>query len=525
MKATIQVVLCKCCTEVPALIDTTVLEKIASEAPMVVSVIKGDAVCDGKNLSEIIREAKEREVDRVVVLACQKKDISPALLKAYTRAGINEFMVETVDIRDQVLLPHLDEPARAQAKAEAKLKAALARAVMLQPLEMSVEDMKTKNVVIIGAGFAGMAAAQAAAEAGAHTILLESSGKTAKVPGVILTHSKVLGASGYGGNFQLKIKAGEKTEELGAAAVVIASGGGWTKLRGPLAKACKEAIPLYELFLGIRAGNQFKGPVVVVDTPDPVGKTLKVQDYAWDETLETVTDLKKRSPETAVYVIFQEMRAFGLSELAYKEAAEMGVKFIRYDKAGAPKIDSNAQGMLTVKDFSQGERLSIKFGTLAFASIPANPDNMIIADALRIPMSPEGGIRRGSIQRGPVITPRPGVYICGSAMFPKSREVAAAEGQAAGTLAGHYVRNGAIEFGGSVAQVTAEKCSACLTCVRTCPYEAPFIGVASKAEIRTQLCQGCGMCVGICPSKAIELHHFTDDQIAEETRVLLGGDF
>jgi len=61
--------------------------------------------------------------------------------------------------------------------------------------------------------------------------------------------------------------------------------------------------------------------------------------------------------------------------------------------------------------------------------------------------------------------------------------------------------------------------------VRTCPYEAPFIGAASKAEIRLQACQGCGMCVGICPSKAIELRNYTDDQITEEARVLLGGDF
>ena len=524
MKAAIQVVLCKCCTEMPALLDMAMLEKIASETPMVMSVKTVDAICDGKNLSEIIREVKEREIDRAVVLACQKKDISPALFKAYTRAGINEFMIELVDIRDQVVLPHQDDRAQAQAKAEAKLEAALARVVMLAPLVRSVEEMKTRNVVIVGAGFAGMAAAQAAAKTGAHTILLESSGKTVKAPGVILTHSKVLGAKGYGGNFQLSIKAGEKVEELGAAAVVIASGGGWTKLKGPLAKACKEAVPLYELYLSIKSGNQIKGPVIVVDTPDPAGKTLRVQDYAWDETLETVIDLKRRSPETLIYVVFQEMRAFGLSELAYKDAAELGVKFIRYDKAGAPRIDPNLPGVLTVKDFSQGEKLSIKFGTLAFASIPANPDNMTIADALRIPMTAEGGIRRGSVQRGPVSTPRPGVYVCGSAMFPKPREVAQAEGQAAGAMAGEYVMKGSIEFGGSVAQVTAEKCSACLTCVRTCPYEAPFIGTASKAEIKTQLCQGCGMCVGICPSKAIELHHYTDDQIAEETRVLLGGD-
>ncbi len=525
MKAKVQVVLCKCCTEIPALLDMEKLRKLASESNNVLSVMTVEAACDGKDLAAMVADARDKEIDRAVVLACHKKDINPALIKAYRRAGVNEFLVEIVNLREEVVLPHVGEPEKAQMKAETKLKAALARSVMLSPLEKSTEEMKTTNVVIIGAGVSGQAAAHEAAKTGAHTILLEKTGKMLKAPGVIMTHAQLLGASGYGGNFQLKIKAGEKVEELGAAAVVIATGGGWSALRGPLAKAVKDAQPLYKFYEQMKSGSAPKGPVVIVDTPDPTGKTLKVQDYAWDDSLETAIELKKKHPETHIYIVFQEMRAFGLSELAYKEAADMGIKFVRYDKSGAPKVDSKNPTTMSVRDFAQGEMLNIKFGTLVFASIPANQDNKIIADALRISMSTEGAIRRGSIQRWPVSTPKPGVFVCGSALFPKSRDIAEAEGAAAGALAGEFVKRGKVEFGGIVAQVTQEKCSACLTCVRTCPYEAPFIGTASKAEIRVQACQGCGMCVGICPSKAIELHNYTDDQIMEEARTLLGGDF
>ena len=525
MKAKIQVVLCRCCTEKPSLLNTERLVKLAGESDNVISVITADAVCDGKNITEVIIDARTKEVDRAVILACHKRDFDPALLKAYRRAGVNEFLVDIVNVREEVILPHIAEPDRAQAKAETMLKAALARSVMLVPLERQAEEMKTKNVVVIGAGVSGQAAAREAAKTGAHTILLEKSGKSLKAPGIIMSHTQLLGASGYGGNFVLRIKAGEKIEELGAAAVVIATGGGWTTLKGPLAKAVKDALPLYRFHEQMQTGGAVKGPVVVVDTPDPAGKAMKVQDYAWDETLETVIELKKKHHEVQIYVVFQEMRAFGLSELAYKEAAELGVRFVRYDKAGAPKVDAKNPTALAVKDFSHGEVLNIKFGTLVFASIPSNPDNQIIAEALRIPMTPEGSLRRGSIQRWPVTTPKPGVFVCGSALFPKSKDVATAEGEAAGKMAGEFVKSGRIEFGGVVAEVTQEKCSACLTCVRTCPYEAPFIGTASKAEIRIQACQGCGMCVGICPSKAIELHNYTDDQIMEQSRVLLGGDF
>jgi len=525
VKASIQVVICNCCVCMPSLLDVDRLIRMASEAPMVVSVRTADAVCDGKNLSEVVKEAKEREVDRAVVLACHKHDVSPALFKSYGRAGVNEYMIEVVNIREEVLLPHLADPARAQSKAETKLAAALVRVVLLKPLAKSSEAMRTKNVVVIGAGVAGQAAARVAAVAGAHTIMIEKTGKSVKAPGVLLNNTQVIGAKGYGGNITLRIEAGQKEEELECAAVIVATGGGWGTLKGPLAKACKDAIPLYKMYEQMQSGSLPSGPVVIVDTPDPTGKTMKVQDYAWDDALETAIDLKKRAPSTEVYVVFQEMRAFGLSELAYKEAAELGIKFVRYDRSATPKIDSKEPTKLVVKDFSQGELLSLRFGTLVFASIPPNKDNEEMADALRIPMTMEGSMRRGSIQRWPVTTPRPGVFVCGSALFPKSREVAKVEGEAAGTMAAEFVRRGAIEFGGAVAEVSQEKCSACLTCIRTCPYEAPFIGTASKAEIRTQLCQGCGMCVGICPSKAIDLHHYTDDQIAAETKVLLGGDF
>jgi len=525
MKCNIQVVICECCVSKPALLDIPALRKIASEAGNVTSVVVADAVCDGENLSDIIKEAKEKEVDRAIVLACHKRDVDPSLFKAYARAGVPANLVEVVNLREEVVLPGAAEPERAQAKAEAKLNAAIARVRMLEPLEKDTEEMRTRNIVIIGAGVAGRAAAEVAARSGAHTIMIEKTGKSLKSPGILMSHTTVIGGKGYGGNFTLRIKAGEKVEDLDCAAVIVATGGGWATLKGPLAKACKDAIPLFKLHEKLESGIVPTGPVVIVDTPDPSGKNVKVQDFAWEESLETAARLKKANPDTDVWVVFQEMRAFGLSELAYKEAAELGVRFVRYDKPAPPKIDPKEPAKLTVKDSAQAEVISIKFGTLVFASIPANADNERIADALRIPMSPEGGVRRGSIQRWPVSTPRPGVFVCGSALFPKSRAAAEAEGTAAGELAAEFVKKGEIEFGGIIAKVEQEKCSACLTCVRTCPYEAPFIGEAGKIEIKAQLCQGCGMCAGICPSKAIELLNYTDDQLGTEARTLLGGDF
>src|SRR5512136_2110446 len=113
MKAKMQVVICKCCSELPALLNTERLAMLATDADMVVSVKTVDAVCDGRELVAVINEAKEKEVDRAIIFACHKKDVSPAIVKAYRRAGVNEFMIEFVNLREEVVLPHMSEPERA----------------------------------------------------------------------------------------------------------------------------------------------------------------------------------------------------------------------------------------------------------------------------------------------------------------------------------------------------------------------------------------------------------------------------
>ncbi len=524
MKCKIQVVICGLCSRTPDVLDTGRLAEVASGTSMVASVMVVDRLCDQKTVKAIAQEAKAKDVDRVVVLPCPKRDVTPQLLSAYARVGVDESVVEMINLVEEVILPHRNNRQGAQEKAEDMLSAALARVTMLKPLETCTEGMRTKNVVVLGAGASGLEAAKAASATGAHTILIEKTDKSLKAPDILMSNASLIAASGYGGNFDLTIEVGEVREQLECAAVVVATGGGWTQPKGPLAKACKGSTTLYELHARIAEdASSITGPIVVVDTPDPKGASSNAQDFAWEEALEAAVGLKKARPDLDISFVFQEMRAFGLAELLYKEAADLGIRFIRYSKASPPNVDKAKPDVLMVTDLAQDEAVALHFGTVAFASIPSNPDNGSIASALRIPMSPSGAIRRGSLQRGPVSTPRPGIFVCGSALFPKALDIAVTEGRAAGAMAGEFVARGSVEYGGSVAVVEPDKCSACLTCVRTCPYEAPFFGETGKAEIRQQLCQGCGMCAGICPSKAIQVVNRTDDQIRAEARVMMGG--
>ena len=73
----------------------------------------------------------------------------------------------------------------------------------------------------------------------------------------------------------------------------------------------------------------------------------------------------------------------------------------------------------------------------------------------------------------------------------------------------------------AVASVDPERCAACVTCVRVCPFDAPFINEQGVSEIPPSACMGCGICPSECPAKAITLKHSTDDQVLAKIDALL----
>ena len=75
--------------------------------------------------------------------------------------------------------------------------------------------------------------------------------------------------------------------------------------------------------------------------------------------------------------------------------------------------------------------------------------------------------------------------------------------------------------GGVVAVVDGERCAACLTCVRVCPYDVPVINEQGEAVIDLAKCKGCGSCVAECPARAIDLMHFRDTQLWEKAKAMV----
>jgi heterodisulfide reductase subunit A len=150
--------------------------------------------------------------------------------------------------------------------------------------------------------------------------------------------------------------------------------------------------------------------------------------------------------------------------------------------------------------------------------VPAENDEL--AALLKLQRTPEDFFLEAHMKLRPVDFATDGIYLCGLAHGPKPLDESISQAAAAVSRACTLLSHDTITVGGIVARVEPEKCAACLTCVRVCPFGVPFINDEGAAQIDAAVCQGCGSCAAECPGKAIQLDHFKDVQIIAKSMAL-----
>jgi len=224
--------------------------------------------------------------------------------------------------------------------------------------------------------------------------------------------------------------------------------------------------------------------------------------------------LKMRAlrPKAEIYVLFRDMRTYGFKEDYYREAANKGVQFIRYEPNDKPMVEAIEDGgrdyiRVTATDPVLGKKLQIDVDQLVLSVAVIPPaDAQDIARHFKVPLSPDGFFQEAHVKLRPVDFAAEGVYLCGTAHYPKHLSEAISQAYAAAGRALTMLSKDTVVASGAVCEVGERDCVSCGACITVCNYNAiEFKDTprGKKAVVNPVLCKGDGLCCSKCPTGAI----------------------
>jgi len=546
----IGVFVCHCGNNISGVVSVDELVDLAGSLPGVVLAERNLYTCSPDGLAAI-REAIEREkLNRVVVASCTHRTHAAIFQQAMREVGLNKYLFEMANIRDQCSWVHGDQPVKASAKAKDLLSSAVAKAYRLAPLQEQTQPV-TPAALVVGGGPAGMTAAANLAAQGFEVHLVEQTDELGgqmqhishtlegldtrelmnrMIDGVngddrITVHlnSTIASHNGAVGNFESEIAssgAGRRTVRHGVT--IVATG---AEMYEPTEYGCDKSdriITQRELEgrLDDGAGASL-GTVVMIQC---VGCRNDERPYCsricCGQAVKNALDLKKQNPDCRIVILYKDVRTFGTTEKYYERARNEGVVFIRYDDENPPDVQPDGTVRAVVPWLGQELTIQSDLVVLSAAVIP-HDTNSALSEALRVPMTLDKFFLEAHIKLRPVEFACEGIFLAGLAHGPKFISETIAQALAAAGRAAAILSKETLKAGAAVASVDRDACAACLTCVRACPYSVPRIedGVAA---IEAVACQGCGTCASQCPAGAINLQYYTDEQVRAAVAGLFG---
>jgi heterodisulfide reductase subunit A len=550
----IGVFVCHCGTNIGGVIDVPAVAKFAKTLPNVVHAEDNLYTCSTDTQERIKSMIEEHNLNRVIVASCTPRTHESLFQNTIREAGLNPYLFEMANIRDQCSWVHSYEPEKAKEKAEKLIQGAVAKAHYLQPL-YKISLSLVKDALVIGGGLAGMTAALDLAEQGYTVHLVEKEKElggnlrrlyhiiTGDDPQKLLKEltqkvkknkniklhlkTQIKAFSGTTGNFHATLETDEgKKEEIDVGVVIIATGGeeykGTEYLHGEDERVLSQ-LELEELMHTDRKKIEELKEVVMIQC---VGSRDEEHPYCsricCTEATKNALAIKEINPHARIYILYRDIRTYGFKEQFYRLAREEGVIYLRYDENDKPEV-TNESGILKVKvkEKMLNQTMVIKpdLLVLSMATRPRST-NSELSKLIKLPLDADGFFLEAHVKLRPVDFASDGIFLCGLAHYPKFTDETIAQASAAVARANQILSKDYLNVGGQVSVVDENLCAACLTCIRVCPYDVPSIrdGVA---YIEISECQGCGTCADACPANAIQLLHVTDREIIAKTRELL----
>ena len=548
----IGVFVCRCGINIAATVDVPEVVKYASNLGAVVHSQEFMFACSQDSQKSINEQIKEKNLNRVVVAACTPRTHEPLFQKTLRASGLNPYLFEFANIREQCSWVHQKEPEKATRKACDLIRMGVSKVRLFEPLSKATLPINRKALVI-GGGVAGMTASLdlAAQGFGVHLVEKETdlggnlrhihytlNGENAqdflsslieKVRSneMINLHTKteIKEITGYVGNFKTLLSTGNgKEEEIEHGVTIVATGGEEYKPNEYLYGQDERIITQRELEERLAndelsAINHQPSTVVMIQC---VGSREDERPYCsricCSQAIKNALKLKELNPKLNIYVLYRDIRSYGIKEIYYKKAREKGIIFIRYEEDRKPEAkNEDGELKINVKDLILNQELLIGTDLLVLSSgIIANEGNKKLSQMLKVPLNADGFFLEAHVKLRPVDFATDGIFVCGLAHYPKDVSETITQAKAAAARATTILRKEYFEAEGKIAEIRKERCSGCGLCVELCPYKAIELDEEEKvAVINEALCKGCGACTASCRGSAIDLKGFKDEQIME----------
>ena len=542
------VFICHCGKNIGGYVDVPGLVEYAKGLPNVAYAEHNLYTCSEDGLQSIKRAIKAHKLNRVVVASCTPRTHAKLFQGATEEAGINKYLFEFVNIRDQCSWVHMKDKVQATQKAKDLVRMGVAKAALLEPrTELEIDVLPVS--LVLGGGVAGMTAAVNLARQGMTVHLVEKDkalgGMLKELETIFPTDVKAkdilrplidtikknpriklhLGTSlkeltGYIGNFEAKLDK----ETIKVGTIIVATGADVLRPEGMFSYGSNPKVMTQLEFEKVLTNSKaLPNKVVMIQC---VGARMPSRTYCSRTccmvAIKNAKELRSRNPGAQVHILHRDINAAGThNEVYYDEAQAKGVMFSRYSLEEPPEVHENGSGAVVKyrhPTLGRTFELPADYVVLSTPMVP-NPDNVDLNKLLKVPLSQEGFFLEAHMKLRPVEFATDGIYLAGSAKWPSSVAEAVSQGLAAAAKAAAPMKSKRIKADAITAEVDPDKCSGCGICESVCPYRAISLeakGDARVAQVNAVLCKGCGTCAATCPSRAITQNGFTDRQLLSQ---------
>jgi heterodisulfide reductase subunit A-like polyferredoxin len=555
----IGVFICNCGINIASVVDVKEVTRYAGSLPNVVYTGDNLFTCSQDTQEKMKKIIVEERLNRLVVAACSPRTHEPLFQDTLGASGLNKYLFEMANIRDQNSWVHQKDPANATKKAKDLVRMAVARASLLKPLIERPLEINQRGLVI-GGGVAGMSAALNLSGQGFEVVLVESEvelgGRARQVHRTIeghdvqlflddlirevrsrtsiqvLTEALVVGFGGYKGNFTTEVLVGPGMYErkIDHGVTIVATGAYEYKPTEYMYGSHNGVMTQTELDSLIhehpKKAEKWKCVVMIQCVGSRNDENPNCSRICCQTAVKHALDLKDLDPDMDIVILYRDMRMYGMLEDYYTTARKRGIIFCRYDQDQPPGVAEHegAENLdVTFMDNVLRRQIRMNADAVILSAATMAGETKELSSLLKVPRNAEGFFIEAHAKLRPVDFASEGIFMCGTAHGPKLISESITQAMAAASRAGAFLASKDLTIGGVVARVDRNECIGCLTCIRRCPYGVPQIDEDNISEINEAMCHGCGICASECPAKAIQLAHYADDQIMIKIDALMAG--